>query len=72
MLVPYMGVRVGENLGGRPEGRLGWSAHPLGGMCAGICSEPAFALDSSEVVRGFPGGTSGKEPACQCERHKVK
>ena len=20
--------------------------------------------------RGFPGGTSGKEPACQCRRHK--
>ena len=19
---------------------------------------------------GFPGGTSGKEPACQCRRHK--
>ena len=21
--------------------------------------------------RGFPGGTSGKEPACQCRRHKA-
>ena len=21
-------------------------------------------------VRGFPGGTSGKEPACQCRRHE--
>ena len=21
-------------------------------------------------MRGFPGGTSGKEPACQCRRHK--
>ena len=31
-----------------------------------MCSEPAFALDSSEVVRGFPGGTRGKEPAYQC------
>ena len=20
---------------------------------------------------GFPGGTSGKEPACQCRRHKA-
>ena len=20
--------------------------------------------------RGFPGGTSGKEPTCQCRRHK--
>ena len=22
------------------------------------------------VMKGFPGGTSGKEPACQCRRHK--
>ena len=21
--------------------------------------------------RGFPGGISGKEPACQCKRHKI-
>ena len=21
-------------------------------------------------LRGFPGGASGKEPACQCRRHK--
>ena len=21
-------------------------------------------------IQGFPGGTSGKEPACQCRRHK--
>ena len=21
-------------------------------------------------ILGFPGGTSGKEPACQCRRHK--
>ena len=34
-------------------------------------SEPAFALDSSEVARGFPGGISGKEPTCQCGRYKV-
>ena len=28
-------------------------------------------LDSySPRVRGFPGGTSGKECACQCWRHK--
>ena len=23
-----------------------------------------------ERTKGFPGGTSGKEPACQCRRHK--
>ena len=22
------------------------------------------------ITKGFPGGTSGKEPACQCRRHK--
>ena len=22
------------------------------------------------MVMGFPGGTSGKEPTCQCRRHK--
>ena len=27
---------------------------------------PTTALTS----RGFPGGTSGKEPACQCRRYK--
>ena len=24
----------------------------------------------SSFLRGFPGGTSGKEPTCQCRRHK--
>ena len=24
----------------------------------------------SLFIRSFPGGTSGKEPACQCRRHK--
>ena len=24
----------------------------------------------SLITEGFPGGTSGKEPACQCRRHK--
>ena len=27
-------------------------------------------LTSGEGSRGFPGGTSGKEPACQCKRQK--
>ena len=26
--------------------------------------------DKNEHIRGFPGGASGKEPACQCRRHK--
>ena len=24
------------------------------------------------IIYGFPGGTSGKEPACQCKRHKIR
>ena len=27
-------------------------------------------LPSTAGTMGFPGGTSGKEPACQCRRHK--
>ena len=44
-------------------------------VCVYFCSqecpeqEPAF-VDSSVVSEGFPGGASGKKPACQCRRHK--
>ena len=27
---------------------------------------------ASHIYMGFPGGTSGKEPACQCRRHKKR
>ena len=37
-------------------------------------STPALRSDQAEFVQhfpwGFPGSTSGKEPACQCRRHK--
>ena len=23
-------------------------------------------------MQGFPGGTSGKEPACRCRRHEIR
>ena len=23
----------------------------------------------TQIIKGFPGGTIGKEPACQCRRH---
>ena len=31
------------------------------------------AIDKAEPAggKGFPGGTSGKEPACQCRRHRT-
>ena len=40
--------------------------------------KPSFSLDICPGLRlldhmvalGFPGGTSGKEPPCQCRRHK--
>ena len=45
------------------------------GVCVCFCSqecpeqEPAF-VGSSVVSEGFPGGSSGKELACQFRRHK--
>ena len=32
-----------------------------------FCEHPYYWVDKKE---GFPGGTSGKEPPCQCRRHK--
>ena len=29
-----------------------------------------YKLYINKAVKGFPGGASGKEPACQCRRHK--
>ena len=29
-----------------------------------------YLIKSSDIVQGCPGGASGKEPACQCRRHK--
>ena len=36
----------------------------------GQCLPPRGHLALSEDILGFPGGASGKEPACQCRRHK--
>ena len=54
-LAPYMWrLRVGADPGVRPEGWLGWSAHPFGGLvCWGCARYPAFGLVSSEVAVGF-------------------
>ena len=30
----------------------------------------SFGLEGREGEKGFPGGISGKEPSCQCRRHK--
>ena len=38
------------------EGRLRWSAHPLGGVeCRGHAQGPAFAPRASKVATGFFG-----------------
>ena len=40
---------MGVSPGVRPEGRLRWFAHPLGGI---VCRGPAFAPGSSKVTVG--------------------
>ena len=44
----------------------------LGSLAFGLFSGEVWNLNSSTILHrmGFPGGTSGKEPACQCRRHK--
>ena len=37
---------------------------------ANLLSEVKVQERHFYYVRGFPGGTSGKEPTCQCRRHK--
>ena len=46
------------------RGGLGVWPNPQVVFLQGACSVPYFCS------WGFPGGTSGKEPACQCRRHK--
>ena len=37
-----------------------------------LCSAPIYTSGLVPIIctLGFPGGTSGKEPVCQCRRHK--
>ena len=35
-----------------------------------IFPRPAYNIKLHNAHRGFPGGASGKESACQCRRHK--
>ena len=39
-------------------------------LLQGNLPDPGYRLDVLYLHMGFPGGTSGKEPACQCRRHK--
>ena len=40
--------------------------------CTWKCWIPSWKKKSKKpiTIKGFPGGTSGKESACQCKRHK--
>ena len=35
-----------------------------------ICTFICFLRTLSLTIQGFPGGANGKEPTCQCRRHK--
>ena len=42
------------------------------GLCSYNHSQTQFLLSCNilQAIEGFPGDASGKEPACQCRRHK--
>ena len=37
-----------------------------------VCCMRYILICMYYTVMGFPGGTSGKEPACQCRRHETR
>ena len=39
-------------------------------LCQALAKCPTYFIVSIHPIRGFPGGASGKEPACQCRRHR--
>ena len=41
-----------------------------GGVCVTRWERVGKALVQYLKEEGFPGGASGKEPACQCQRHR--
>ena len=45
-------------------------AHPYGHVRRGATPRTEGFMGTYLEVRAFPGGTSGKEPACQCRRGK--
>ena len=46
-----------------------WATDYLKGLFK--TQNPVSFLWDSGICRGFPGGTSGKEPICRCRRHKI-
>ena len=55
-----------------PTGQSGQDALLPGGFSLGplLLLGHVFDLCSTKMHLGFPGGASGKGPACQCKRHK--
>ena len=48
-----------------------WTEEPDGLQSMGIARVGHdWATNTHKVFLGFPGGARGKEPACQCRRHK--
>ena len=39
-------------------------------LIPGKTNEPCPTTQNLSHKQGFPGGTSGKEPACQCRKHR--
>ena len=48
-----------------PKKQRGFSSLKLN-----LIAEDKSCLAVHAACQGFPGGTSGKEPTCQCRRHK--
>ena len=46
-----------------------WATEYLKGLFK--TQNPMSFLWDPGICRGFPGGTSGKEPICRCRRHKI-
>ena len=47
-----------------------WSAASLSTSRTSSTKIQTLSKNLLKSLLGFPGGTSGKEPACQCRRHK--
>ena len=47
------------------------SASALSGPCTRVDLNFFPTYEATARLRGFPGGPSGKEPVCQCRRHKT-
>ena len=62
---PALGGRTREGLQGLPE--------PMPSLPGRVLGDTAeLRALGAPTARGFPGGASGEEPACQCPRHRAR